>query len=432
MQVALQRLPHAVAKVSVTIAPEDFKQAVDRAFRTVVRRYNIPGFRRGKAPRPIFERFVGREILLQEAAQQLVENRYHDALEQAAVEPVGEPRIHIVSLEDGQPFQFDIEVESKPVVELGDYLDLLKDPLEISEPTPDQLEAELQQLAKSQAQLVPVEDGPVSMGDHIVVSLKGYVDLEGEEELEPFAEEDAYTVEVGSGTMVEGLENQFIGLQVGEPAVLRLTYPENHPDVSLAGKPVRFEVTVQEIKRPDIPSVDDELAKTIGYESEQELREKVANSLQRRLADQARQDRLAAIMGKLKERVTVELPSALVDTAIHLQLRDLEDTLRRIGADVQEYLDSRQITAEALHEEMRPAAENRVKEELILEAVAKAQGISVSDDEVIEMIRPLAESYKQSLSGLVQRMREQGEFEALRHNILLSRAGDYLATTVVD
>ncbi|MCY0909959.1 MAG: trigger factor family protein, partial [Sulfobacillus thermotolerans] len=129
MQVALQRLPKSVAKVSVTIDPSDLNSAMDKAFRSVVGKYNIPGFRRGKVPRPIFERFVGREVILQEAAQQLVENRYSQALSEAAVEPVAEPRINITKLGDGEPFEFDIEVESKPVIELPDYTDLLHEPL---------------------------------------------------------------------------------------------------------------------------------------------------------------------------------------------------------------------------------------------------------------------------------------------------------------
>jgi trigger factor len=434
VDVALERLPNAVAKVSVTIEPNDFGQAVDRAFKSVASRYNIPGFRRGKAPRKIFERYVGRGVLLQEAAQQLVDRHYRDALQRAQVQPLGEPRINIVTLEEDKPFQFDIEVESKPQVELGSLDDVLTDPLNIPEATEEDVERELQMVAKSQAQLVPVEDDPVSMGDHVVLNLKGYLaDNEdaGDNDVEPFVEDDEYAVEIGSGMAVEGLETQLIGLKLGEPQTIRLTYPENHPDVTLKGRDVRFEITVTDIKRPDIPPIDDDLATALGFENEQALREAVKERVSDRLSTQAHNDRLAKILGKLKERVSFDLPPMLVDRAIHNQLRELNNMLNQMGANVEDYLESRQISSEQLHEEMRPQAEERVKEELILEAVAAHQNLTVSDDEVMEQIRPMAEAYRQPLNQLAQMLQAQGDFEVVRLSLIIAKASDYLATTVL-
>lgn len=433
MDVALERLPNAVAKVSVTIEPADVSQAVDRAFKTVVGRYNIPGFRRGKAPRKIFERYVGRGVLLQEAAQQLVDRNYLAALAAAKVEPVGEPRINIVTLDEDKPFQFDIEVESKPSIELGSLDDLLTEPLEVREATDEDLKNELETVAKSQAQLVPVENEPVSMGDHVVLNLKGYLadnEEEGDAE-EPFVEDDNYAVEIGSGMAVEGLETQLIGLKLGEPQTIQLTYPEDHPDVALKGKDVRFEVAIIDIKRPDTPPIDDDLAATLGYENEQELRETVTNRLRDRLAQEAKSDRLTKILGKLKERVSVDLPAALVEQAIHNQMHELDNMLRRMGADLDEYIDSRQISLEELKAEMRPQAEARVKEELLLEAVAKDQQMVVTDEDVRDSIRPMAELYRQPLEQLIEMFRKRGDFEALRDNLLISKASDYLASTVL-
>ncbi len=432
MDVALERLPNAVAKVSVTIEPTDLSQAMDRAFKTVAGRYNIPGFRRGKVPRKIFERYVGRGVLLQEAAQKLVDDHYFQALAAAQVEPIGEPRINIVTLDEDKPFQFDIEVESKPEVDLGSLDDVLNEPLEDREATDEQLEEELKAAAKSQAQLAPVDEGePAAMGDHVVLNLKGFLAEGEDEDAEPFVEDEAYSVEIGSGLAVEGLETQLIGLKAGEPQTVRLTYPENHPDVALKGKDVRFEVTIADIKRPEVPAIDDELAKTLGYENEQELRETIANRLGERVKQEAKNDRLAKILGKLKERVSFELPSVLVDQAIHNQMHELDNMLRRMGADLEEYIESRQISLDDLHEEMRPQAEERVKEELILEAVARAQNLSVSDDEVIDSIRPMAELYRQPVEQIVEMFRTRGDFEGLRANLVVSKASDYLAATVM-
>jgi trigger factor len=435
VDVALERLPNAVAKVSVTIEPADVSQAVDRAFKSVVGRYNIPGFRRGKAPRKIFERYVGRGVLLQEAAQQLVDRHYRDALTKAAVEPVGEPRINIVSLDEDKPFQFDIEVESKPAIEVGELDELLTEVLEVPEATDEDIQRELDTVARSQAQLVPVEDEPVAMGDHVVLNLKGYLadNEEADEadgEPEPFVEDEDYAVEVGSGMAVEGLEMQLVGLTLGEPQTVRLTYPENHPDVALKGKDVRFDITVTDIKRPDIPPVDDDLAKTLGYEGVKELREVVETRVREGLKQQAERDRLNKILGKLKERVTFDLPPALVDRAIHNQLQELESMLRQMGANVDDYLESRQMTYNQLHEEMRPQAEERVKEELLLESVAHQQNITVSDAEVLDSIRPMAEAYRQPLDQMVAALRSRGDFDILRSSLLINKASEYLASTV--
>lgn len=432
MDVALERLPNAVAKVSVTIEPTDVSQAVDRAFKSVVGRYNIPGFRRGKAPRKIFERYVGRGVLLQEAAQQLVDRHYRDALDKASVEPVGEPRINIVTLDEDKPFQFDIEVESKPTLELGPLDDLLTDPVEIAEPTDDDIQRELDMVARSQAQLVPVDDEPVAMGDQVVLNLKGYLadNVDAEEEPEPFVEDDNYSVEIGSGMAVEGLETQLIGLKLDEPQTIRLTYPENHPDVALQGKDVRFEVTVTDIKRPEIPPIDDELAKAMGYESEQELRETVEARVKEGLKQQADRNRLNNILGKLKARVSFELPPALVDRAIHNQLQELDNMLRQMGANVEDYLESRQMSFDHLHEEMRPQAEERVKEELLLEAVAREQNITVTDDDVLENIRAMSEAYRQPLDQMVAALRSRGDFDILRSSLLINKASEYLTSHV--
>ncbi len=433
MDVALERLPNAVAKVSVTIEPTDVSQAVDLAFKSVVSRYNIPGFRRGKAPRKIFERYVGRGVLLQEAAQQLVDRHYQEALRTASVEPLGEPRINIVTLDEDKPFQFDIEVESKPTIDIGSLDDVLQEPLVIPEATDEDIQRELDTLAKSQAQLVPVEDDPVSMGDHVVLNLKGYLadnEADGEAEPEPFVEDDEYAVEVGSGMAVEGLENQLIGLVRGEPQTILLTYPENHPDVALKGQNVRFEVTVTDIKRPDIPLIDDDLAATLGYDDEAALKAAVDSRVKEGVKEQAERDRLANILGKLKERVTLDLPPQLVVRAIHNQLQELDNMLRQMGANLDDYLESRQMSFDQLHEEMRPQAEERVKEELILEAVARMENLVVSDEDVIDNLRPLAEAYHETLDDLVAATQNRGDFEGLRGSLLIAKAGEYLASTV--
>lgn len=432
MQVEMERLPNAVAKISVTIESDAVRGAMNKAFRKVVGNYNIPGFRRGKAPRGIFERFVGRDVLLQTAAEDLVEDHYLPALAEAKVEPVAEPKIDIVTLSETDPFEFSIQVEAKPEFDLGDYAELLTIPLEVPQVTAERLEEELQSAANTQAQLEPADAEPVASGNRVTVKLKGFLEPEEGSDQEPelFAEEDAYPIDIGSGNVTEELETQLIGAKVGEPLEIRFTYPTDHPDVELSGKPVRFEVEVLENKKRVVPAVDEELAKTLGYESLQELKETLENRLAERLAQEAKDARLNEILGKLREQVTFEIPPSLIEQAAHQQLHEVENSLSRMGITLEQYLESRQLGAAELTEEFKPQAAERVKNRLLLEKVAEERGFSVSDEEVIEAIRPVAEMYKQPLSDLVQLFRRQGDFEAVRGNLLISKASDYLATTV--
>lgn len=432
MQVLTERLPDAVARVSVTVDQSEVVGAMDKAFKRVVGRYNVPGFRRGKVPRPIFERMVGQQVILEAAAEDLIQERFPTALAEAGIRPVTEPKISIETLSVDTPLKFVIEVEAKPEIEVGDVSDLLKDPLTIPEVTEERIEEELKSLAQAQAQLVPADEEPVEDGNQVVLKIRGYLEDESAgEEVEPFVEDDDYTVRVGSGTAVEGLETQLIGLKAGEPATIRLTYPEEHPDRDLAGKPVRFEVTVLENKRPDVPLIDDELAKAFNFDSLPELREEVGKRLAERLEKQAKDERYRAILGKLKERVGVDIPSALVNDAIHRLLQDVETSLARMDITLEQYLETRQMDMGALHEDLRPQAEDQVKEELILEAVAKAQGIQVEDEEVIESLQQVAALYRQPLTNVIQLFRQQGEFERVRERLAAEKAVDYLASTVV-
>jgi trigger factor len=434
MQVVTERLPKAVAKISVTIDQNEVSQAMDRAFKRVVTQYNIPGFRRGKVPRPIFERMVGPNVIWQAAAEDLVDDRYPKALSESGIVPVSEPNIQIgaTGLTADAPFSFVIEVQVKPLIELGDYQDVLKEPLVIPEVTDERLDEEMNQVARSQAQLVPADDEAVAAENQVVLDLKGFLEEPEEGDDGLFAEDEDYTVQIGSGTTVEGLDEQLIGLKVGEPATIRLTYPEEHPDVDLAGKAVRFEVTVKQNKRLEVPPIDDDLAKALEYDSLEALRTEVAKRLAERLKVEAQDERLQGILGKLRERLSFEVPDSLVQEAIKQRLQDVQNNLARMDITLEQYLETRQITLATLEEEVRPAAEGIVRDQLLLEAVAREQGFLVSDEEVIDAIRPVAEMYRQPLADFVQLFRQQGEFEQIRAKLLNQRASEFLATTVVE
>jgi len=436
MQVVTERLPNAVAKISVTVDKTEVTRAMDRAFKRVVTQYNVPGFRRGKVPRSIFERLVGVEVIWQEAAKSIVDDQYALAINEARVEPLTDPDINVESngLDGDEPFRFVIQVETKPDFELGDIATLLTEPLVVPELTQARLDEEMALLARSQAQLVPADDEPVASGNQVGLALKGYLSEPDEDDEDGglFAEDDDYTVQIGSRTAVEGLEDQLIGMSVGEAKTIELTYPADHPDVDLAGKPVRFEVTVNQNKRLEIPALDDELAKALERDSLEALREEVRTRLAEVLQAEVNEERARKILGKLNERVNFDLPEKLVKVAIGQRLQEVQNSLARMDITLDQYLETRQIDQSVLETELRPQAEQTVKEQLILETVARQVGLTVSDDEVVVGIRPLAELYRQPLANVVQLFHQQGDFERMRSQLLLQKATQFLATTVVE
>jgi trigger factor len=392
----------------------------------LVTRYEIPGFRRGKAPRPVFERYVGKDVILREAAEQLVERRYADAIGQSGFVVLDQPTIEFKQVALGEPLVFTATVSVMPEFELpASYQDLLKEPLEVPPVTDELVDQELQRVAEAEAQLVEASaEDPIAVGSRVVLKLTGYYDEDGTTETEPFVDADDYVVEVGSGTTVEGLETQLIGLHLGDTATIRFTYPADYPDPSLAGRPVRVEVTVKEHKKREVPPIDDELAKTKGHETLEELKAELTNTLAERLKQEAREKRLNTILGKLREAVTFDVPEPLVRRALERQLEELQHTLSHLGATMEQYLAARQLTMEGLLDEMRPVAADRVRDQLLLEAIAKAEGLSVSDDEVVEAVKPVAEAYQRPLAELVEALRLSGDFEALRDNLLVDKAAN--------
>ena len=423
MEVQVERLPDARARVRVTVPAEDVTQAMDGAFKRLAKRYNIPGFRPGRAPRPVFERYVGRETLLRDAAEHLVEDRYPDAIQQAGVKPLARPDVQIDELEENGPLVFTAEMPVKPEVTLGDYRPALLEPLTVPEVTEEAIDAELQRVAEEEAQLVvATEEDPVEAGSRVVIKIRGT--REGEEE--PFADADDYPVTIGSGTALEGLELQLIGLHLHEQATVSLTYPDEYPDPSLAGKAVQFDVYIKEHKRRDVPPVDEELARARGFETVQELREDLTKSLRDRYERDAREQRLAAVLARLRGSVSVEVPEPMVRHQLDHQLQDLHHTLTHLGVDLDQYLSGRQITLEGLLEEMRPGAVQRVQDELILEAIAEAEGLQVSDEEVVAAVQSVADAYERPVNALVENLKVSGEFETVRGNLLVDKAAQLI------
>ncbi|MDA8198803.1 MAG: trigger factor [Thermaerobacter sp.] len=420
LAVQVDRLPKAMVRLTVTVPAAEMGPAMGQAFRKLVARYNIPGFRRGKAPRHVFERYVGTGPLVEEAARILIDKFYPQALEQADVVPAQEPRLQITEVGVDEPLVFTAEMGVMPTVELGNYRQWLDVPPEVPTVTEELLEEERRQVATRHAEwVVAGEEDPIESGSRVVVNLSGRVDLEGE--TEPFVEADDHVIEVGQGATLEPLEAQLIGGHVGEDLTVRFNYPPDYPDASLAGQPAIFQVKVNEHKRRVVPAFDEELARAEGLDTLDELEEKVQQAVATRLEQESKQQRMAELLGKLKESAPFEIPEALTQHELVHRVSDMQRTLEQLGADLDQYLRARALTLPALLEELRPAAEDRIRDDVLLHALAKAEGLTVTDEELQAYVaQQVADDPKQVAEALAA-MKKSGDVAAARESLLMEK-----------
>lgn len=422
MKATLEKKEANTATLNIEVDVETVEKHLERAYRKIVRRVSIPGFRKGKAPRRMVERHYGKAVLWDEALEDILEEAYGQALEQTGIEPVDTPKIDIVSMEDGEPLAFTATVEVMPEVELGDYksIRLQKEEKEI---TDEDIEKELEAIRDRNAQLVTVEDGEVAEGLFAVIDFKGYLDGE------PFegGEADGYLLEIGSGTFIEGFEEQLVGMKPYETRRIKVTFPEDYGSQELAGREAEFEVTVREVKRKELPELDDQLAKDEGYESLEELRRELTNKLRETAARETRRDLENRAVEAAVEQVTLDLPEAMIHRQIHVHLDDLRRQIESAGLSYQQWLEATGRTDEQMHDEFREQAIREVKAQLVMDAIARAEGIEVSDAEVEEEVDKTAAMYGQSAEAFKSLLLSEENREGIRANLRRRKAIEWLA-----
>lgn len=376
---AWERLANSRAKFEVEVPAERVAQAMDAAYRKLVKRVNVPGFRKGKAPRPVLERYVGRAALFEEAVDIILPEAYGQAVQDSGLEPLDRPSVEIVKADEGEPLVFKAEVPVKPEVVLGEYRDL-EVPMPQIEVTEEQVDKNLQAIAEQHAQLV-AHEGPAEMGHYVVIDFEGALDGK------PFAGGAAkgYQVHIGSGQLIAGFEENLVGMLAGEEREFNLVFPQGYQAEHLAGKEIAFKVRMNEVKRKEVPPVDDELAKLVGpFQSLQELRSDLTNKLRQAAAEEAQRKFEEAAVEAVVERAAVELPEVLVHRQMHRMMDEMQEHFQQQGMTLELMLRATGKTMDDLHEEMRAPAAKAVKTELVLEEIAKREGLTVTRDEARE------------------------------------------------
>lgn len=377
-----------VGVLEVEVDSDRFAAALDYAFKKVVKQVVVPGFRKGKVPRKVFERRFGIETLYQDAVEYLLPRAYDEAVRETGIDPVDVPQVDVVQVEAGKPFKFRATVTVKPEVQLGTYkgLELQDKPFEMND---EALEEELTRIRRAHAEIRTLEDGEVEKGDTVTIDFKGTVDGE------PFegGEADNFQLEVGSGLLVSGFEDQLIGMKPGESRQVRVTFPENYHVKSLAGKEAVFDVTLHEIRRRVLPELTEEFVQEISdFQTVDEFVEDVKKSLQERLEAEHRAYLQNQAVEKAVENATVDIPAVMIEHEIDHQLQHFAAQLQTQQISLDDYLEFTGMSREELRSQFRADAERSVKTALVLEAIAKAENLEPTEEDVNAEISKIAEA----------------------------------------
>jgi trigger factor len=417
MKANAERIEKNTVLLEIEVDAEQFDQAIDKAYRKMVQTVTVPGFRKGKTPKPIFERFIGKEAIMEEAMEAVVPEAYYQAVAETGIEPVEQPKVDVVQAEAGKPVVFKATVQVKPEVVLGQYkeVEVNKPSTEVSE---EEVTQSLEKLQQRHAQLLTLEEGTIEKGDIATLDFLGKVDGV------PFkgGEGSDYTLEIGSGSFIEGFEDQLIGVSIGETKDLNVTFPEKYQAEELAGKDAVFTVTVKGIKHKELADLDDEFAKDVSeFDTLEELKTDIKNKLKDAAEDRAKSQVRQDIVSKIVDSAEVDMPAPMVDTQLSDMIHNLEGRLSSQGITLENYLKFANTTMEDLKEKMQPDAVWTAKMNLVMETIAKAEDIKATDEEIKEETEKIAKYYNKDLDEFQKMIENQGQIDFIIDQIVRER-----------
>ncbi|NLY75140.1 MAG: trigger factor [Firmicutes bacterium] len=424
MQFNLEKLDKNFVALEVTVNEEEVEEALAESYKRVVKKVNIPGFRKGHVPRAILEKHFGKEVLYEDAVDIIVPKGYLKALEDYKLEPIDQPKLEVKqAFEAGKPFVFTAKVEVVPEVELGQYkgLEIEKAKVEIKD---EQVTERLAALQERHAELTLSDKKNLEKGDFAVIDFEGYIDGQ------PFSggAAQAYCLEIGSGSFIPGFEEQLIGMEIGTDKDIKVTFPEDYPREDLAGKEATFKVTLKEIKVKEIPAADDEFAQSVGdFNTIDELKEDLRKKLTEWAIQDAETSFAQAAVNKAVENAKVDVPETLVKREMDDLLHRFEHNLAYQGLTLEKYLEYTKKTREEVLEDFRPEALKRVKSDLVLTQIAQVENLEVTEEELTEKIQELAVRYQHKNPAKLREILEsRGQLSAIKQAILLEKAADFI------
>ena len=376
-------------KFEITIEAEKFEDAIKKVYFKSAKYFNIPGFRKGKAPMQIVEKYYGKEIFYEDAFNEVAGEALEEAVSEKKVDIVSRPEVDIKQMEKGKDLIFTAVMQTKPEAELGKYkgIEIPKIEYNVSE---DDINHELEHMQEHNSRLISIEDRPAENGDTVNIDFEGFVD---DKAFDNGKAED-YDLELGSNTFIPGFEEQIVGMKIDEEKDIKVTFPEEYYEKSLAGKEATFKIKLHEIKKKELPKLDDEFAKDVSeFDTLKELKDDIKAKKEKQNKDKEKYETEEAIVKALCENVKVDIPSGMIETEVDRMVKDIENRLSYQGIKLDQYLKMVQKTKEDLRKEYEPQAQEGIKSRLAIEAVIKAEKIEATDKEIEDKIKEMAKNY---------------------------------------
>lgn len=376
-------------KLEITIEAEKFEEAIKKVYFKSAKYFNIPGFRKGKAPMQIVEKYYGKEIFFEDAFNEVAGDALEEAVEENKLEVVSRPDIDVTQIEKGKDVIFTAVMQTKPEAELGKYKGIEIEKIEYNV-TDEDIEHELGHMQEHNSRLISIEDRPVESGDIATIDFEGFVDGKAFEG----GKAEGHDLEIGSNTFIPGFEDQVIGMKIDEEKDIQVKFPDEYFSKDLAGKDATFKVKVHEIKKKELPKLDDEFAKDVSeFDTLKELKEDIKQKQQKQNDEKAKYETQEAVMKAVCENVKVEIPSGMVEMEVENALKDMEQRLSYQGLKLEQYLQMMGKTQEDLKKEYEPQAIEGIKSRLALEAVIKAEKIEATNEDIDEKLKEMAKNY---------------------------------------
>ena len=427
MNLQVEKLEKNMAKLTIEVSADELEKALQNAYMRQKNKINMPGFRKGKVPRQMIEKMYGPEIFYDDAANSLIPKAYSEAYDECELEIVSQPEINVEQIEKGKPFIFTAQVATKPEVTLGEYKGLEVDKVS-TRVTQKEVDAKIQEEAEKNARTITVEDRPVQDKDEIILDFEGFVDGEAFEG----GKGENYPLTIGSGSFIPGFEEQLIGAEPEKEIEVKVTFPEDYHAEDLKGKDAVFKCTIHEIKAKEIPEIDDEFAAEVSeFDTLDEYKADVKAKIKEQKAADGKRKKEDQAVEKAIANATMEIPDAMVDTQARQMMDEFAQRIQAQGLTMDQYFQFTGMDREKMMEEMKPQALKRIETRLVLEAVAKAENIEISDEKLDEELAKMAEAYKMEVEKLKEFMGDV-EKKQMKEDMAVQEAVTFLAENAVE
>lgn len=427
MSLQVEKLEKNMAKLTIEVSADELEKALQNAYKKQKNKISMPGFRKGKVPRQMVEKMYGADVFYEDAANALIPQAYSEAYDECDLQIVSQPEIDITQIEKGKPFIFTALVATRPEVTLGEYKGLEVDKVS-TRVTQKEVDAKIQEEAGKNARTVTVEGRPVKDGDEVVLDFEGFVDGEAFEG----GKGENYSLTIGSGTFIPGFEDQLIGVEAEKEVEVKVTFPEEYHAENLQGKDAVFKCTVHEIKEKELPEIDDEFAAEVSeFDTLEEYKADVKAKIKEQKAADGKRNQEDQAVEQAVKNAEYEIPQPMIETQTTQMVEDFAQRIQSQGITLEQYFQFTGLTAEKMMEDMRPQAIKRIETRLVLEAVAKAENIEITDEKIDEELAKMAESYNMEVEKLKEFMGEN-EKKQMKEDLAVQEAVTFLVENAVE